>query len=128
MRRVVEFDRVFLLRMRRKALRKGVWFKVLDCAERAILNLVPRCVEKPRSARLIDMLAKIIVKIENALKSPVDILVGQVGRPLAKRLSQIAQKWGHKDAGEWATDDGFARYLAIVNMNSFSYTRSVLSE
>ena len=124
---VVEFDRVFLLRMRREALRKGVWFKVLDCAERAILNLTPRCMEKPKSSKLIDMLAKIIVKIENALESPVDILVGQVGRPLARRLSHIEQKWGHKNAGEWATDDGFCRYLTIVNMNSSSFTRSGLS-
>ena len=109
--------------MRQKALRKGVWFKVLDSAERAILNLVPRCMEKPRSSKLIDMLAKIIVKIRNALKSPIADLVSQVGRPLARKLSQIAQKWGHKTAGEWAMDERFSRYLAIVDMNSISTFR-----
>lgn len=114
---MVEFDSAFLLKMRAYALRRGVWFRVLDSAERAILSLVPRCMEKPRSSKLIDMLAKIVVKIKDALRSNVTDLVSRVGRPLAKQLSGIAQKWGHKTAGEWATDEGFARYLAIVNMN-----------
>jgi hypothetical protein len=113
----VEFNSGFLLRIRRHALRKGVWFRVLDSAERAILSLVPRCMEKARSSKLIDMLAKIVVKIMEALKSSVTDLVSRVGRPLAKKLSGIAMKWGHRTAAEWAVDEGFARYLAIVNMN-----------
>jgi hypothetical protein len=115
---LVKFDSLFLLRVRRKALRNGVWFKVLDSVERAILNLVPRCVETPRSAKLIDALAKIIVKINDALKSQVHDLISRVGRPLAKRLSRIALNWGHKTAVEWALDEGFWKYLAIVNMNN----------
>jgi len=121
---VVQFDSLFLLRVRREALRKGVWFRVLDSAERAILSLVPRCMEKPRSARLIDILARIIVKIKEALKSRIAILTSQIGRPLAARLSCIAQKWGHKTAYEWILDDGFSRYLAIVDMNGVSCLRS----
>jgi hypothetical protein len=113
----VEFNSDFLLRIRRHALRKGVWFRVLDSAERAILSLVPRCMETPRSSKLINMLAKIVVKINDALRSNVTDLVSRVGRPLAKKLSRIAQKWGHTTAAEWAVDEGFAWYLAIVNMN-----------
>jgi hypothetical protein len=119
----VEFNSNFLLTMRRHALRRGVWFRVLDNAERAILSLVPRCMEKPRSSRLIDMLAKILVKIENALKSPIADLVSQVGRPLAKTLSRIAQKWGHETAGEWASNEGFWRYLAIESLNKTRSSR-----
>jgi hypothetical protein len=104
--------------MRRKALRNGVWFKVLDGAERAILNLVPRYVSTPRSAKLIDMLAKIIVKINNASKSQIHYIISQVGMPLARRLSGTAQKWGHKTAADWALDGGFWRYLAIMDMNN----------
>jgi len=116
----VEFNSVFLLKMRKHALRKGVWFKVLDGTERALLYLVPRCMEKPRSSKLIDILAKIVVKIKDAVKSNVTDLVSRVGRPLAKKLSGIAQKWGHRTAAEWATDERFARYLAIMKMNSIS--------
>lgn len=117
-RMTVEFNSNFLLRMRRQALRRGVWFRVLDSVERALLSLVPRCMEKPRSSGLIDMLAKIIVKIKNALKSPIADLVSQVGGPLARTLSRIAQKWGYKTAGEWASNEGFWRYLAIESLNN----------
>ena len=120
----VEFNAVFLSKMRKEALRRGVWFKVLDCAERAILDLVPRCMEKPRSAKLIDMLAKIIVKIKNALKSQISDLVSQVGRPLAKNLSCIAQKWGHKTADKWANDLRFWRFLTIMYVNDVSGSMS----
>jgi hypothetical protein len=114
---VFEFSSVSLLRVRRQALRKGVWFRVLGSAERAILTLVPKCMETPRSARLIDMVAKIIVKIKDAFKSPMANLVNQAGRSLAAKLSRIAQEWGNKTAGEWAADKGFWKYLTIVNLS-----------
>jgi hypothetical protein len=120
---MARFDTVFLLRIRAHALRKGVWFRVLNRAERAILYLVPRCMETPRNPTLVDMLAKIIVKVKDALQSGVVILTSQVGRPLARTLSRIALQWGHKAAGEWAGDAGFARYLAIVNMNNIRIFR-----
>jgi hypothetical protein len=120
---MVEFSSVFLLKMRREALRRRVWFRVLDSTERALLYLVPRCVETPKNATLIDALAKIIVKIRNALKSPIAYLINQVGKPLALRLSRIAQEWGHKTAGEWASDEGFARYLAMRHLNSVARSR-----
>jgi hypothetical protein len=126
---MVEFDSVFLLRMRQEALRKGVWFRVLDRAERSIVDLVPRCMQKPKNAMLIDVLAKIIVKVKDALRSHINDLINQVGRPLARRLSFFAQKWGHKTAYKWASDDGFSEYLAIVNLNNkLNYTgNSVLA-
>jgi hypothetical protein len=113
------FDSVFLSKMRRQALRNGAWYKILDSAERAIINLVPKCMEKPKSKPLIDMLAKIIAKIQNASRSSLVDFINQVGKPMAIRISRIAQKWGNKPAQGWAEDEGFSRYLAIVNMNSF---------
>jgi hypothetical protein len=115
---MVGFSRVFFLRLRREALRKHVWFKVLNRTERALLYLVPRCMETPKNATLIDVLAKIIVKIKDALKSRMAELVNRVGRPLAVRLSAIAQKWGNRNAEQWALDRGFWKYLTIVNLNN----------
>jgi hypothetical protein len=120
---MVEFSSVFFLKLRREALRRRVWFKVLNNTERALLYLVPRCVEIPKNVTLIDVLAKIVVKIKDALKSPIADLIDQVGRPLALRLSRIAQEWGHKTAGEWASDEGFARYLAMRHLNSVARSR-----
>jgi hypothetical protein len=120
---MVEFSSEFFLKLRREALRRRVWFRVLNSTERALLYLVPRCMKTPKNATLIDVLAKIIVKIKDALKSPIADLVNRVGRPLALRLSRIAQEWGHKTAGEWASDEGFARYLAMRHLNSIARGR-----
>ena len=118
-----ELSSGFFLKLRREALRKRVWFKVLNSTERALLYLVPRCMETPKNATLIDVLAKIIVKVKDALKSSIADLISQVGRPLALRLSRIAQEWGHKTAGEWASDKRFARYLVMRHLNSLPRSR-----
>jgi len=112
------FGSAFFVRLRREALRRRVWFRILNPTERALLYLVPRCVETPKNAALIDALTKIIVKIKDALTSPVAVFVNQVGKPLALRLSLLALKWGHKTADEWALDDAFVRYLAMRQLNS----------
>jgi hypothetical protein len=121
--RMLEFSAAFLLELRREALRKRVWFKVLNGTERALLYLVPRCMKTPKNATLIDLLAKVIVKIKNALKSRVANLVFQVGRPLAEKLSLTAQEWGHKTACLWARDEGFWKYLTVVNLNNGAVSR-----
>jgi hypothetical protein len=114
---VIALDSVFLTGLRREALRRGVLFQVLDDVERALLDLVPMCVQRPRSPGLIDALAKIVVKIRDAIKSGVAVLVDRVGKPLAARLSAVAVRWGNKSARNWAFDAGFARYLTIVSLN-----------
>jgi hypothetical protein len=116
----VEFSPDFFSKLRREALKRRVWFRVLNSTERALLYLVPRCIQTPKNAALIDVLAKIVVKIKDALKSPIADIVNHIGRPLALRLSRIAQEWGHKTAGEWISDEGFARYLAMRHLNSFA--------
>ena len=121
---MIEFSSGYLLKIRRKALRRHVWFTVLDRAERAILNLVPKCVDRARSPALIDVVAKIIVKIQEALRSPLERFRNQVAKPLAQKISQIAQKWGYKNATEWAEDKAFIQYLAIGKMNDNSIIRA----
>jgi hypothetical protein len=111
-------DSSYLAKIRKEAWRAKVWFKALTQIERGLFNLSLKCVKRPRSPRLIDALAKIIVKIRRALMSPIYRLMEYVGRPLAKRLSLIAQGWGRKTAKAWAEDKSFIRYLAIVEMNN----------
>jgi hypothetical protein len=115
---MIEFSSDFFLKLRREALRRRVWFRVLNSTERALLYLVPRCMKTPKNATLIDVLAKIVVKIKDALKSPIADLVNRVGKPLALRLSRIAQGWGNRTAGQWATDVRFWKYLTIANLGS----------
>jgi len=120
---MVEFSSAFLLRVRRRALRSRVWFRVLDSAERGILSLVPRCVEVVRSPELILAVARIVVKIEEALRSPLERFRSQVAKPLAVRISCLAQSWGYEGAEAWADDEAFIGCLAVNKFNDISLFR-----
>jgi len=105
------------LELRRKALRKRLWFSVLSRTERAILNLVPGCVDVVKSQELLRIIENITAKIHEALKSPVERLKDHIGTPLARKISAIAQRWGNRSASGWAKDERFIQYLTIVKMN-----------
>jgi len=117
---MVEFSSGFLVSVRRRALRGRVWFRVLDGAERAILTLAPRCVEVVRSPMLVDAVAKILVKVAEALRTPLARFRSQVARPLAEKISLIAQEWGNLAAEAWVRDKGFIQYLAVCKFNDIS--------
>ncbi|MEM1586700.1 MAG: hypothetical protein QXX99_00365 [Candidatus Bathyarchaeia archaeon] len=108
----------YLIRLRNEAMRKRVWFRALSRLERGLVDLVIKIVDRPRSSRLIETLAKIIVKVRRAMLSPVRRLMEEVGRLLARKISIIALRWGYKGAAEWAEDEGFIKYLTITDMNN----------
>ncbi|MCS7120858.1 MAG: hypothetical protein RMJ07_06925 [Nitrososphaerota archaeon] len=106
-----------LVRVRGLALRRGVWFNALSRAERAMVDLTISFVKSVRSAELAKALTAIVIKLKRALESRVEGLVRSFGRSAAMRLSFIAQSWGNRLAGLWASDEGFSRYLAIMYLN-----------
>lgn len=110
----VDLNVSLLARIKREAKRQRVWFR-LSRVERAIFDLTVRYVKQPRSPRLIDALARIIVKIKAFLASPLRWFIGQIGKPLARKLSRIAESWGNKEAGKWAEDESFIRFLTITD-------------
>ena len=120
---MIELSSNYIMTVRRKALRGRVWFRFLDAAERAILRLVPRCVDKVRSPRLIDIVAKIIAKISEALRSPLERFRSQVAKPFAEKISLIASKWGNRSAGKWADDLAFIQWIAVNKFNDISMFR-----
>jgi hypothetical protein len=109
------FDSSYLAEVREEAKRKNVWWKSLRKIDRDVLDLTIKCVDKPKSPKLIDAIAKIIVKIKGALMSPIYRLMEQIGRPLAKKLSRIAKSWGNETADKWVEDQGFVKYLTIMD-------------
>ena len=113
-----------LASLKRKALRKGVWFKVLSKIERSICDLTIRAVSTIKSDKLLKALTAIVDKLKSVLESPVSILTRTVGRQLASVLAHVAYSWGHQGACSWASDDSFARYLAVCYMNTPDYYRS----
>jgi len=99
-------------------MRRRVWFKVLNRVERIILDLTIKCVETVRSPKLTGIVATIIDKLANAVKSQLKRLMEDIGCPLARKLSQIAQNWGSVSATRWAEDHDFIQYLTVTCINT----------
>jgi hypothetical protein len=75
-------------------------------------------VDNIRSAKLATIVTAIMNKLELAMESMVERTVRTVGRSIAQKVSRIALSWGNRSASQWAEDPGFARYLAITQMNT----------
>ena len=109
---------VELAEVRKKALRRRAWFRVLSMVERAIVNLTIRCVERVRSPKLAGMLEVIVCKLREAMKGQVERLKETVGRQLAQGLSRFAEAWGNVSARRWRSDLCFIQFLAVMHMNT----------
>ena len=107
-----------LSKIRVRAVRKGLWFRVLSRVERASIDLTLKVVKRIRSAVLANVLAKIVEKLMDAMETRVARLTREVGCGFAQKLSLIAQNWGNKSAEKWASDPRFIRYLVINYLNT----------
>ncbi len=106
-----------LAKIKAKAMRRGVWFKVLTRAERAQVELTMKIVKRIRSNFLARIVTSIVEKLLEAMESKVSRLMREVGEPLAHNLSVAAQKWGNRFAKSWSKDLGFIQYLTIMHLN-----------
>ena len=104
--------------IKRKAVRRGVWFRTLTRSERGIVDLTVRIVKTIRSRLLMNVIERIVTKLQNAMESTVVRLMREVGQPLARKLSMIAQNWGNKQAHLWVADASFVRYITITHINT----------
>jgi hypothetical protein len=89
-----------------RALRKRVWYRVLDRVERGLLDLTIRWVDNVRSRRLTEMLLRILGKLARAMEHGMTRVL-LVGRELALQASVLAVKWGNVEAYSWRHDRGF---------------------
>ena len=102
-----------LAEAKKLALRRGVWFRVLDRVERGIIDLTVRYVVCIKSGKLAKVVTAIMEKLQSAAESIVDKLVRTVGLPLARKISDIAVSWGNRLASMWADDRSFAEFLVV---------------
>ncbi|RLI44627.1 hypothetical protein DRO69_06950 [Candidatus Bathyarchaeota archaeon] len=107
------------MKIKARALRHRVWFKILSKAERAIIDLTIKCVERIRSRILTNVISKILDKILKTLKNNFLDIVNKVGRETVERLCRIAKKWGNKAASSWKYDLVFIRFLGINATNTW---------
>jgi hypothetical protein len=111
-------NKMQLVKLRLKAIRAGVWFKALHRIDRVLVNLtikVARC--NVRSTTLAKNIRMVMEKLEGLLEGRLSKVVRKIGKPLAQKLSAMAQKWGNHSAKDWLSDISFARFLAVLSIN-----------
>ena len=106
-----------LIKLKRRAVRAGVWFRALPRIDRVLVDLTIKVARSIRSVSLAENILSVARKLEGLLEGRVSRAIREVGFPLACKLGLIAQKWGHKGAVVWAADVDFAQYLAVMKMN-----------
>jgi hypothetical protein len=109
--------RAELFKLRLKAMRSGVWFRGLSRLDRVLVDLTIRVAGRVRSFVLARNILAVVRKLESVMESRFLRAVREVGLPLARKLSSIAQGWGNKTAEDWVSDKGFETYLAAIFFN-----------
>jgi hypothetical protein len=112
-----------LIKLKLRALRSGAWFRALRRVERVLVDLTFRVVHRVRSRVLAKALLSIMKKLEDASENRVSRALREIGFPCARRLSLLAQKWGNRIAETWAFDFSFARFIAIMHINTKGIAR-----
>jgi phosphoribosyl-dephospho-CoA transferase len=102
-----------LAQAKKLALRRRVWFNLLNRVERGIIDLTVKYVGSIKSRTLAKVVAAIMNKLQFAVETMVERLVRTVGLPLARKNSEIAVSWGNCLASMWADDLAFARFLVV---------------
>jgi hypothetical protein len=103
--------------LKHKAIRNGSWFRALGRIDRVLVNVTLRVAKNVHSATLARALYSVMQKLESSFKNQVLYAIHKVGFLLAHKLSMLAQKWGNHHAQNWAFDESFAKFLAIMHMN-----------
>jgi hypothetical protein len=104
--------RELIVGVRTRALRRGLWFRVLDRVERGLVDLTIRWVDRVKSGRLAQVLVRILEKLVQAMDDRM-VRVLERGRALALRASGLAVLWRDGAAFGWRFDAGFQRALGL---------------
>jgi hypothetical protein len=113
----VMLRRANLLRLKSRALRRGVWFRALSRIDRVLVDLTVNVVDGVHGFKLAKALWSVMKKLEDAFESRILHMTRTVGFPRARELSLLAQKWGNRLAGKWVLDESFARFLTVMYVN-----------
>lgn len=108
----------WLASIKRRALRKNVWYKDLMPLERSVVELTIRYVDQIKSPRLILVISRIVCKLLKACQNRFLTRVEAVGYGLADKMCRIAVAWGSVEASRWRHDVGFIRYLGVTALNT----------
>ena len=110
-------NRIQLTKLKTKAMRAGVWFRVLPRIDRVLIDLTIKVAETIRSAALAKSIFAVLGKLDCLLESSVLKSFRLIGSSIAKKISAIAQEWGNFSAKKWAADSSFVFFLAVMHSN-----------
>jgi hypothetical protein len=110
-------NRTQLAKLKRKAMRYGVWFRALRRIDRVLIDLTIKVACNVRSVVLAKSILALARKLEGIMESGFSRALREVGFQRAQKLSLVAQKWGHLSANEWSSDPSFAGFLAVLSIN-----------
>ena len=108
-----------LVKLKRKAVRRGCWYRDLKQSERKLLDLTVRVVDKVRSFLLAKVVSRLVSRLFEVMESRIVRLIRTEGRVMAKRLSDVGQSLGCKSAKFWANDCGVMQFLVVSNLGEF---------
>ena len=121
------FRKSQLVKLKTKAMRSGVWFKVIERKDRALFNLSINVVGNVRSAKLAKSLVMLTRKLNNATRSNFPNRLVRLGLVFVQKTSLTAQKLGNASAKRWASDSSFVFFLAVMNFNVVRYGKGRVS-
>jgi hypothetical protein len=106
-----------LAKLRLKAKRAGVWFRVLPRIDRALVDLTIRVADSVRSITLAKHLLAVTMKLEGLLESRILRAFRDIAPKVAQKLSLMAQEWGNSSAKSWISNVSFLKFLAVMHIN-----------
>ena len=117
--------RRFLSKLKQKSIRSNnSWYRVLSLDKRRFIDAVIQTVDRIRSSLLLKILTGFVEKLFCAIGGVRGLMgnfafeMQNFGYPLARRVSVIAAEWGNNLAADWSNDEGFIRYLTVIDMNN----------
>jgi transcription termination factor NusB len=111
------FTKRFLLEIRQKALRKGIWFKSLDYAERGILQVASTILDTVKDNLLSLQILNIVQKIYNDCKSSFKKYSEHYSVERIKVIQAQALFLCSKMAYSLSKDIQFINYLMFLDYN-----------
>jgi len=110
-------DSAQLAKLKRKAMRYGVWFRALRRIDRVLIDLTIKVACNVRSVVLAKSILALARKLEGTMESGFSRALREVGFQRAQKLSLLAQKWGNTSAKSWASNLSFVHFLAVMHIN-----------
>ena len=111
------FTSSFLRSLRGKALRRKLWYKVLDRFDRSFYSLTCTVVAQVESLDLGREILGLVLKLKNALKGEFVRFVESFGVKQAWSSAYHAVLWGYEAARGWKYDPSLARLHALNQFN-----------